>query len=214
VTDVLQIFARAPVAGECKTRLIPALGPEGAAALQRNLVHHTMQTASMWRASNPGAEVELWCAPDANHPFFSACAAQSGAHLRNQSQGDLGARMWLALMDALRSGRTPVLVGTDCPWLDIDVIAGLYQALAINDCAFIPAQDGGYVAVGMARAVPELFAGVEWGSAMVMAQTRARARKTGVRIAELGRLPDVDLPADLARLRGDPALALLLPAVS
>lgn len=214
MSPLLQVFARAPVAGACKTRLMPALGPEGAAALQRNLTRHTLRTASSWRDALPGAEVELWCAPDANHPFFAACAAEFGLMLRVQADGDLGARMWLALMDALCGGRTPLLIGTDCPRLSTRDIIELHHALASHDCGFIGAEDGGYVAVGLARAVPQLFAGVAWGTDRVMAQTRERALAAGASLVEVNCLPDVDVAEDLARLREDAALAHLLPAVA
>ncbi len=214
MTPVLQVFARAPVPGQCKTRLIPALGSEGAAQLQRRLAHHTLQTACAWRSCHAGTRIELWCTPDAGHPFFADCAAQYAVDLRAQPEGDLGARMWLALVSALRLRQSPVLIGTDCPWLDVAAISRLRLALKQNDCAFIAAEDGGYVAVGLARAVPELFAGVTWGGAQVMAQTRERARKAGASLVETGCLPDLDLPADLHRLRSSQALAHLLPNIA
>lgn len=214
MTPVLQVFARAPVPGECKTRLIPALGAAGAAELQKRLTRHTLQTATAWRAGHPGARVELWCAPAADHPGFADNAAEFAVDLRDQAAGDLGARMWLALVGALRAGRLPVLIGTDCPWLDALAISGLHLALAHKDCAFIAADDGGYVAVGLARAVPELFAGVAWGSAKVMAQTRERAREVRATLVETGSLPDIDVPQDLKRLREDAGLAQLLSAAT
>lgn len=214
MTPLLQIFARAPVAGECKTRLIPALGATGAAELQKRLTRHALQTAMVWRATHAGARVELWCAPGADHPDFTACANEFAVELRDQSAGDLGARMWLALVGALRNGQRPVLIGTDCPWLDVAAIDRLHQTLAHHDCAFIAADDGGYVAIGLARAVPELFAGIAWGGAKVMAQTRERARKARATLAEIGRLPDIDVPQDLTRLRDDSALTHLIPAAA
>lgn len=211
MTPVLQVFARAPVPGECKTRLIPALGAAGAAELQRKLALRTLQMATQWRDGRTDAAVELWGAPDCSHAFFGECAVRFGVTLRNQPPGDLGARMWLALLGATQRGCLPVLVGTDCPWILPHDVEGLHRALQDHDCAFIPAQDGGYVAVGLARAVPELFAGVAWGSDQVMAQTREKARRFGASLAENGCMPDVDLPPDLERLRGDANLRSLLP---
>ena len=214
MTRVVMVFARAPVAGECKTRLIPALGAVGAAQLQRNLARHVLGIARAWREGHADAKVELWCAPDAKHSFFAECARDFDVSLHEQADGDLGARMWLALVEARRAGRMPVLIGTDCPWLDAAALDSLFAALVRHDCAFIAAEDGGYVAVGMARAVPELFAGVNWGSRQVMRQTQERAHRGGATLAETGRLPDVDVPADLARLRTHPDLAYLVPAVA
>jgi len=209
---LLQVFARAPVAGQCKTRLIPALGASGAAELQHNLMLRTLRTAVEWRDLSSDAIVELWCAPDPSHAAFRECAQTLDVSLKVQAEGGLGARMWLALSGALRDGRVPVLVGTDCPWITSSLIIDLHRSLTGHDAAFTPAEDGGYVAVGLARAVPELFAGVAWGTASVMTETRERGRRWGASIAEISRLPDVDLPQDLERLRNDPLLASLLPA--
>ena len=206
----LQIFARAPEEGQCKTRLIPALGAAGAARLQRAFIAHALATAKRWRDTGDDRDVELWCAPDVSHAFFADCARGQAVALRDQASGDLGARMWLALTSALQEGRRPVLIGTDCPWLEPEHVEMLQQALQDHDAGFIEAEDGGYVAVGLARAVPELFAGVAWSTARVMRETRDRAARCGARIAVTGRLPDVDLPADLARLRSDVRYASLL----
>jgi rSAM/selenodomain-associated transferase 1 len=211
---VLQVFTRAPVAGECKTRLIPALGAEGAAELHRNLVLRTLQMAEQWRKGTTDASVELWCAPDRSHAFFGECAGKFELSVRDQPPGDLGARMWLAMLDAVRGGCHPVLIGTDCPWLAPLDVASLHRALHDHDCAFVPAEDGGYVAVGLSRAIPELFTGVTWGSDRVMGQTRERARRFGASLVEIGCLPDVDLRQDLERLRGDANLRSLLPVAA
>jgi rSAM/selenodomain-associated transferase 1 len=209
MTPVLQVFARAPVAGACKTRLIPALGAEGAARLARALIRHALGTATTWRAALPGARVELWCAPDSGHPFFADCVRDFAVEPHEQGGGDLGARMWRATCGALVRGDLPILIGTDCPWLDVPMFEAMRAALARHDAAFVPALDGGYVAVGLARAVPELFTGVAWGASTVMTATRARIREVGARHWEGAPLPDIDVPADLARLSGLPALAHL-----
>ena len=204
----LIVFARAPVAGHAKTRLIPLLGAEGAALAQARFIRHTLETACAWRRA-AGGEVDLWCAPDSGHPMFAECASVFDLTLRVQAEGDLGARMWLALCDALRAGAPAVLIGADCPWLVADHIEQAQRLLAGCDAVFAPAEDGGYVLVALARAVPELFAGIEWSTPRVMAQTRARARSAGAVLAELPPLPDVDTPADWARLAADPGLAHL-----
>ncbi len=204
----LIVFARAPVAGHAKTRLIPLLGAAGAALAQARFIRHTLETACAWRRG-AGGEVELWCAPDSGHPLFVECASSFDLALRAQPDGDLGARMWLALCAALRAGAPAVLVGTDCPWLAAAHVEQAHRLLAGCDAAFAPAEDGGYVLVGLARAAPELFAGIDWGTPRVMAQTRARARSAGAVLAELAPLPDVDTADDWARLAADPEFAHL-----
>lgn len=210
---VLQVFARAPVPGQCKTRLIPALGAATAAAeLHQRLVRHALRAAEAWRSTTPNARVELWCAPDTEHPFFAACARECTLALEPQTGPDLGARMWLALCGALARGERPVLIGTDCPWLDGNHISAAFTALEHAAAVFIPAHDGGYVLTGLARALPELFAGIAWGTGNVMAATRDAAARIGASAAltTLPALHDLDTPADLARLQHDPQLAFLL----
>ena len=211
---VLQVFAKAPVAGQCKTRLIPALGAEGAASLHERLVRHRLAAAQTWQQATPQAHVELWCAPDTSHAFFAACANEFQVSLKTQAGPDLGARMWLALCGAVAHGECPVLVGTDCPWLDDDDIRAAFIALGSADAVYAPAVDGGYVLVGLTRAVPELFANIAWGSASLMAATRLAASRTHTRLAELRTLHDLDTPADLARLQGDAQLRPLLDGLA
>ena len=214
MTPVLQVFARAPVPGQCKTRLIPALGAEGAARLHERLVRHRLAMAQAWRQtaqqSEPEARVELWCAPDTHHVFFGTCATEFGVTLKTQTGADLGARMWLALCGALACGERPVLIGADCPSLDVDDVSAAFRALDGADAVYAPAHDGGYVLTGLARAVPELFAGIEWGSSRVMATTRKAAARTRTHLALLRTLHDLDTPSDLARLTSEPRFATLL----
>ncbi|MGH8511159.1 MAG: TIGR04282 family arsenosugar biosynthesis glycosyltransferase, partial [Gammaproteobacteria bacterium] len=96
---VLQVFAKAPIPGQVKTRLISALGVNRATHLYMRLVHHTLITAK--RSSFE--RVELWCYPTATHDFFSRCSATYGISLRTQKGLDLGARMAHALRDGLTS---------------------------------------------------------------------------------------------------------------
>src|SRR5947207_424647 len=105
----IAVFARAPVAGAVKTRLAATLGADGAAALHARLVRHALATAV---AADAGP-VELWCAPDATHPFFAACAAEHGVTLHAQSGGDLGQRMHEAFEHAAESGDALVIIGAD-----------------------------------------------------------------------------------------------------
>ena len=109
----IAVFARAPVPGEAKTRLIPGLGPEGAAALHERLVRRALRTARDARVG----PVELWCAPDASHPFFAACATELAARLFEQRGSDLGERMDAAFGAALGDNAALVVIGSDCPAL-------------------------------------------------------------------------------------------------
>jgi len=191
------VFARAPKPGEVKTRLVPVLGAEGAARLHARMAEKALRTASQVADA-----VELHCAPRARHLFFERARRRFGAVLRTQKGGDLGQRMQGALRTALRRRRHVVLIGSDCPDLQARDLAAALRALRAGaDAVFAPAQDGGYALIGLRRVSDRLFAGVDWGSPDVMAQTRTRLRALGWRWKELRTVWDVDRPEDVARLR-------------
>lgn len=191
------VFAKAPVAGAAKTRLIPLLGAEGAAMLHRRLL---LQALAVAAAAAPG-RLELWCSPDDSHPFLRAAAARHDAGLRVQQGDDLGARMAHAFAQSLGRWRQVIIIGTDCPALGVAELRTAADALQHGqDAVFVPAEDGGYALAGLSRDAPQLFAGIAWGGAAVMADTRRRLRDSGLRWRELATLWDVDRPDDYQRL--------------
>jgi rSAM/selenodomain-associated transferase 1 len=193
----VMVFARAPTPGEAKTRLIPALGETGATALHRRLVMHCLRAATDSRLG----PVELWCAPDADDPFFRDCERRCGVSLHPQGKGDLGARMQRAFESALARAARAILVGSDIPALSAQYLRDADQALVRGDDAAIgPAQDGGYVLIGLSRCDPELFRDIPWGGPKVLAETRRRMAALSWRSSELPVLWDVDRPEDLERL--------------
>ena len=198
------VFAKAPVAGRVKTRLASLLGEEGAATLHSSLVKRALETAT---ESGVGP-VELWCSPDAKHPFFEGCAAQHPITLHEQSGADLGERMRNAFEAAHARGEALLLIGSDCPALAGATLRSAAAALASNDAVFVPAEDGGYVLVGLAKPAPRIFEGIGWGSSAVMMQTRARLAVEGVRWEELATHWDLDRPEDYARARAQGLLAV------
>jgi rSAM/selenodomain-associated transferase 1 len=196
------VFAKAPDAGKAKTRLIPALGAGGAAAFQARLVRHALRTAATARAMR----LELWCAPSLDHPFFAQCARDFDVALFRQEGADLGARMAQAMAHAVDRGPA-VLIGTDCPALNARHLRLARDALREYDAVIAPAEDGGYVLIGLKHFDAEVFAGIDWGTDSVMAETRQRLAALGWRWGELPTLWDVDRPDDLPRLERDyPAL--------
>ncbi|MBX9610983.1 MAG: TIGR04282 family arsenosugar biosynthesis glycosyltransferase [Burkholderiales bacterium] len=198
-TAAVAILAKAPVAGLAKTRLIPLLGAAGAARAQRRFARRTLVTAL---AAAPGA-VTLWCAPDPAHRFFRAVQRSTGAACWPQPDGDLGLRMGRVFDHHFaQQPHTPLLlVGTDCPVLTPAHLQQAAQALATHDVVLIPAEDGGYVLIGMRRSVPPAFEGVAWSTPQVLAQTRAQLRLAGASWLELAPLWDVDEPPDWQRLQ-------------
>ncbi|MCM2306653.1 MAG: TIGR04282 family arsenosugar biosynthesis glycosyltransferase [Sulfuritalea sp.] len=189
------ILARAPIPGQAKTRLIPALGADGAARLQRWMLQRTVAMALV---ADVGP-VSLWCAGDPSHRDFAVCRAFGQVTLRRQPEGDLGERMLAAVVGSAASAGT-LVIGTDCPALSSTHLRNAAKALGEGDAVVIPAEDGGYVLIGMKTPAPEIFAGVDWGSDRVMAQTRKRLATIGWCWNEPDPLWDVDLPRDLERL--------------
>jgi rSAM/selenodomain-associated transferase 1 len=191
----IAILAKAPVPSYAKTRLIPHLGEAGAAALQRWLLERTVRTA----LSAGLGSVTLWCAPDATHSAFVECRRLGRIALREQPPGDLGERMHLAVEASAAPGGT-LVIGTDCPALTPGHLREAAVALSEHDAALVPAEDGGYVLIGLRRATRRVFEAVDWSTARVMAQTRARLDEAGLRCREFAPLWDVDRGSDLARL--------------
>ena len=195
------VFAKAPLAGYAKTRLIPALGVGGAARLAERMLGHAVRQAV---AAGIGP-VEVCCAPDATHPAFGSLTATLTLALTEQGSGDLGARMQRAFARRLARGAMPaadaaLLIGTDAPALDAAMLRRARDALAAHDAVFVPALDGGYALVGLRRPAPGLFDGIAWSTGAVMADTRQRLATLGLRCTELDAVADIDEPADLVHV--------------
>lgn len=193
----LLVFAKAPLAGRAKTRLIPRLGEWGAARLQARLTAHTLRTAR-----NAGfAAVELHATPNRSHGLFAFYGKRFKLEVKNQRGGDLGERMYHALVRALRRHRAAILIGTDCPALqprDLRRAARLLRGGC--DAVLAPAQDGGYVLIGARRVSPEIFSGIRWGTSDVYPETVKKLVAAGHPWRELRTLWDIDRPEDLDRL--------------
>ncbi|HET9662764.1 MAG TPA: TIGR04282 family arsenosugar biosynthesis glycosyltransferase [Burkholderiales bacterium] len=193
----LIVFTRLPRPGAVKTRLIPLLGAEGAAALHVRLIERTLATA---RAAGIGT-TELHCAPDCDDPYIRDCASRHHVALLAQEHGDLGARMAFAMRRALARSRHAVLIGTDCAVLKARHLWQAREALRAGvEAVLVPAEDGGYALIGLNRCDPRLFREITWGSAAVMNQTRDRLSELGWRWQELETLWDIDRPEDYRRL--------------
>lgn len=201
------IFARAPVPGAAKTRLIPLLGPEGAADAQQTMTLRALETACDAAQGN----VSLWAAGDAAHPFFRECAMTYPVTIQTQTDGDLGKRMRHCLETLLTRHERVLLIGTDCPALTPENLR--QSAAAMQDgvrMVFMPAEDGGYVLVGAhadidPHSLAAAFANIEWSTPQVMSQTRERLAGNGWKLdrgwAEMPTSWDVDEPADYQRAR-------------
>lgn len=187
--SVLLIFCKAPIAGQVKTRLMPALSAEQAAAAHRQLAEMTLRRAFKL----PLCAVKLCCAPDARDPFFHQCASEYPLTLTVQRGRDLGERMHNAFSDALSDYRHALLIGCDCPSLTAEDLRQALQSLIDgHDAVIAPAEDGGYVLIGLSRPQPILFDGMPWGSERVMVDTCSRAEQGGLNLSVLPEQWDVD----------------------
>jgi rSAM/selenodomain-associated transferase 1 len=190
------IFARVPESGRVKTRLIPAIGAERAADLHAGMLRHTIATALAARLG----PVSLWCTPTQGHAHFRALADEFPVTLVAQRGDDLGERM-LAAFEAQTDGTGAVLVGSDCPFLEVGDLQRAAGELAGGADAVIgPAADGGYYLIAVRSAHPHAFAGVPWGGDGVLAQTRVNLERLRSRWVELDTRHDIDRPEDLALL--------------
>lgn len=191
-------FSRSPEPGRTKTRLIPPLGAKGAAHLHITLLRDVIERAVAARL----APVELWCYPDCSHPLFQQLRQALDIVLCEQHGKDLGERMHHAFTRALGEANYALLCGTDCPGLNAQAISRCLSALATEyEAVMIPAEDGGYPAIGLRQPAPWLFKNMRWGDSGVAVRTRNRLATAGLRWSEPMRLWDVDDEADLARLR-------------
>jgi hypothetical protein len=196
MTLSILVFAKAPVSGRVKTRLIPALGASGAARLARHLLDHTLAEAL---AAGCGA-VELCASPDFSAPDWAAVPLPPGVTTSAQGDGDLGARLARAARRHLAQGAPVLLIGTDCPALSAVRLRVAAAALADHNAALYPALDGGYTLLGLRSDHPSLFADIPWSTSQVAAVTRARMQALGWRVWVGDALADIDAPPDLLQL--------------
>ncbi|MFM9879936.1 MAG: TIGR04282 family arsenosugar biosynthesis glycosyltransferase [Burkholderiaceae bacterium] len=195
----IQVFAKAPQPGQAKTRLIPALGASGAAALARRMLGHTLAQAL---AAGIGP-VELCASPDTAHRDWLGVPLPAGIGCSAQGDGDLGARLSRASQRALQTATAVLLIGTDCPALDASALREAALQLARHDAVLIPATDGGYCLLGFKQHHASLFEAMPWSTAVVAQETLARCAALRWRVWQGAPLPDIDEPADLAALPGD-----------
>jgi rSAM/selenodomain-associated transferase 1 len=188
------VFARAPRAGEVKTRLAAGVGEPAALAIYRWLGARTLSAARALRnvrvvvhftPSDGAADLRAWLGDTTLHP---------------QCTGDLGARMHHAVADALAGGAGEVLVvGTDCPGLDARLLDRAFGALRDADVVIGPATDGGYYLIGLRALAPALFAAIPWSSADTLAHTLRAAQSAGMSVALMEEHDDIDTASDWFR---------------
>ena len=196
MTETLIIFSRYPEAGKTKTRMIPALGAEGAAQLQRQMSEHTLKTARELR-DNRNIAIEVHFA-GGNEQLMRQWLGDDVRFIP-QVAGDLGYKMRSAFARAFESGsKRVVTIGIDCPDIDSEILTAGFDSLQQKDLVIGSAADGGYYLIGLTRSIPKLFQNIDWGTEKVLKQTQAVIYQLSLKANYLKTLADVDRPEDLA----------------
>ena len=198
-TTRIVIFAKAPVPGKVKTRLVPALGEVGAALLAKRMLADTVDRALAAGLAN----TELCASPHPADPQWAG-HLPTGVRLADQGEGNLGQRLAAAAARVIDGGELVLLIGTDCPDLDGARLREAAALLDRHDAVIFPAHDGGYVLLGLGRTDPSLFADIAWSTSSVAATTIARIRTLGWSLYIGDPLSDIDEPADLDRAQALP----------
>jgi hypothetical protein len=193
--SVILVFAKAPVAGQVNTRLVPFISAEEAADLHEKFTRDRLQ---MCTAANL-CDVQLWCCPDTSHRLFSDCSRLFDITLHKQDGADLGARISNAITHLLGAYKKIVVIGTDAPALGSKIIDDVIRQLNERDVILVPAEDGGYVLLGVTTYHENILANVPWGSEQVLSRTVANIESLGLKYELLGECWDVDRPEDLQR---------------
>lgn len=219
----LIVFTRYPQPGKAKTRLIPALGSKGAAALQRQMTELTMNQVQRAINLRPFM-VEIWFAgtasPEHDRALMQNWLSANWVY-QPQSTGDLGTKLSQAFQAAFANGMERVVtIGTDCPELNASTLIQAFQALEADDLVLGPATDGGYYLIGLRQFAPALFTGIAWSTAAVLQQTIDIAKQSGLSIAYLDTLTDIDRPEDLPvwqtvlETKSFPEISIIIPVLN
>lgn len=191
------VFAKAPQPGSAKTRLIPALGAQGAADVAQRMLRHAVEQAL---AADVGT-VELCMSPAPGTPAWNGVTVPPSVVQTDQGEGDLGQRMARAIDRTTTRWAQPVLLmGTDCPALSAAHITQAAQQLQQHDAVVMPVADGGYVLIGLHAPCPTVFADMAWSTPTVAGDTLRRLALLGYGVWTGPQLHDIDGPADLVHL--------------
>ena len=194
MSETLIIFSRYPQPGTTKTRMIPALGADGAAQLQRKMTEHTLNTAK--QLSNRDITIEIHFAGG----DVKLMRQWLGKDIQYVAQvaGDLGDKMRSAFDRAFSLGSQQVVtIGIDCPDIDSKILNSAFNSLQTHDLTLGSAEDGGYYLIGLNHSIPQLFSNINWGTERVLKQTKNIAEKLDLQVHYLPTLSDIDRPEDL-----------------
>ncbi len=189
-SDVLvQVFARTPVQGKVKTRLAEYVGEPQSLQIYQSLLNHSLRNY----CAVEELRVELWTYGEDQQNFWQQTAKNLGLKHYQQVGEDLGERMYFAFQNGLRRASAVIAVGVDCPDLDSNYLRNAAEQLIHHDDLVVgPAEDGGYVLIGLRRLEKSIFSGISWGTSRVFNETLSRADNCGFRVKKLDKLRDID----------------------
>jgi rSAM/selenodomain-associated transferase 1 len=193
-SSAIIIFAKAPVAGQVKTRLCPPLTPDEAASLHGSLVLDILERCQ----SLKGFDRILAGTPSIHHPFFRAMEARFKLPVWDQTGHDLGARMAGAFQKAFEMPyRSVMVIGTDIPGIDQSLLISAEKSLQDHEVVMGPTVDGGYYLLGMRSPSPGLFDNMPWSTDRIFTLTKQKVQAMGLSLALLPELRDLDTVEDL-----------------
>jgi len=217
----LIVFTRYPQPGKAKTRLIPVLGPQGAADLHKEMTEHVLRRV---RSFTTRRQVEIEVRYEGGNRSLMEKWLGTDVVYRSQGSGDLGVRMERSFSKAFHQGiERVVIIGSDCPGIDANTVRTAFDLLLQFDLVLGPAEDGGYYLIGLSQEAPQLFRGISWGTSGVRAKTIDIAKLLELRWISIEPLPDVDRAEDLEVWRGEisgggnsplPRISVIIPTLN
>ncbi|MBC7751683.1 MAG: TIGR04282 family arsenosugar biosynthesis glycosyltransferase [Candidatus Saccharibacteria bacterium] len=192
----LVIFAKYPKVGQVKTRLIPAIGAEGAVKLANLMLRHTLDQALQSQVG----EIELCVSPDSNSYEWQSIHLTQNIYLTDQGNGNLGQRLTRAAQRVVEEGKAVIFIGTDCPALNAAMLKEVVIQLEKYDAVMIPASDGGYVLLALKHFDHSVFMDIQWSTSSVASDSLTKIKALGWSVTLLPVLHDIDEPEDLNKL--------------
>lgn len=192
----LVIFAKYPKVGQVKTRLIPAIGAEGAVQLANLMLRHTLDQALQSQVG----EIELCVSPDLKSYEWQSIYLPKNIYLTDQGNGNLGQRLSRAAQRVVEEGKAVIFIGTDCPALTATMLKEVVIQLEKYDAVMIPASDGGYVLLALNHFDHSVFSDIQWSTSSVAFDSLTKISALGWSVALLPVLHDIDEPKDLKKL--------------
>ena len=186
------LFAKTPVYGRVKTRLEPELGKDKCLSVHKWLVEDRLNMLS--EVGPDGYDLALYVTDDPQDPYWQNISVQYPISIYLQVGSSLGERMYKAVEDTLKHKDWVILIGADCPDLDVGYLNSAVSELEVGHRVVIgPAEDGGYVLMAVKEPMAELFEGIDWGTDRVLEQTKGILERQNIPYSQLQPLKDLDV---------------------